>query len=150
MTYSLFCRGDRIRTCDHLVPNQARYRAALHPEKRTFPFCECKGTLFSSNMQIFLQLFDNSLFFEYFFQRLHSTFNLLFRMCGHKCKTYQRILWCTCRRYHRINEYTSIKSKFSHKECFINITHVQWYYWTFSITYFKTFFLKTLYILPQK
>lgn len=26
------CRGDRIRTCDHLVPNQARYRAALHPE----------------------------------------------------------------------------------------------------------------------
>ena len=25
-------RGDRIRTCDHLVPNQERYRAALHPE----------------------------------------------------------------------------------------------------------------------
>ena len=24
-------RGDRIRTCDHLVPNQARYRTALHP-----------------------------------------------------------------------------------------------------------------------
>ena len=28
---ALNCRGDRIRTCDHLVPNQARYRAALHP-----------------------------------------------------------------------------------------------------------------------
>ncbi len=28
---SLLCRGDRIRTCDHLVPNQARYRTALHP-----------------------------------------------------------------------------------------------------------------------
>lgn len=28
----LISRGDRIRTCDHLVPNQARYRAALHPE----------------------------------------------------------------------------------------------------------------------
>ena len=28
---SLFSRGDRIRTCDHLVPNQARYRTALHP-----------------------------------------------------------------------------------------------------------------------
>ena len=26
------CRGDRIRTCDRLVPNQKRYRAALHPE----------------------------------------------------------------------------------------------------------------------
>ena len=26
------CRGDRIRTCDHLVPNQARYRTALRPE----------------------------------------------------------------------------------------------------------------------
>ena len=25
-------RGDRIRTCDHLVPNQERYRTALHPE----------------------------------------------------------------------------------------------------------------------
>ena len=28
---ALNSRGDRIRTCDHLVPNQARYRAALHP-----------------------------------------------------------------------------------------------------------------------
>ena len=27
----LFCRGDRIRTCDPLVPNQMRYRAALLP-----------------------------------------------------------------------------------------------------------------------
>ena len=26
-------RGDRIRTCDHLVPNQERYRTALHPVK---------------------------------------------------------------------------------------------------------------------
>ena len=25
------CRGDRIRTCGRLVPNQERYRAALHP-----------------------------------------------------------------------------------------------------------------------
>ena len=25
------CRGDRIRTCDHLFPKQERYRAALHP-----------------------------------------------------------------------------------------------------------------------
>jgi hypothetical protein len=27
------CRGGRIRTYDLLVPNQARYRATLHPEK---------------------------------------------------------------------------------------------------------------------
>ena len=26
------CRGDRIRTCDRLVPNQERYRTALRPE----------------------------------------------------------------------------------------------------------------------
>ena len=26
------CRGDRIRTCDHLVPNQVRYRTALRPD----------------------------------------------------------------------------------------------------------------------
>jgi hypothetical protein len=26
------CRGGRIRTYDLLVPNQARYRATLHPE----------------------------------------------------------------------------------------------------------------------
>ena len=26
------CRGDRIRTCDPLVPNQMRYRAAPLPD----------------------------------------------------------------------------------------------------------------------
>ncbi len=25
-------RGDRIRTCDILLPKQARYQAALHPD----------------------------------------------------------------------------------------------------------------------
>ena len=28
---NFFGRGDRIRTCDPLVPNQMRYQAALHP-----------------------------------------------------------------------------------------------------------------------
>ena len=28
----VLCRGDRIRTCDRLVPNQERYRTALRPE----------------------------------------------------------------------------------------------------------------------
>ena len=31
-----FCRVDRIRTCDLVVPNDARYRAALLPESSTF------------------------------------------------------------------------------------------------------------------
>ena len=29
-------RGDRIRTYDLFVPNEARYRAALHPENREY------------------------------------------------------------------------------------------------------------------
>jgi hypothetical protein len=31
--FVFYCREDRIRTCDPLVPNQVRYRAALLPEK---------------------------------------------------------------------------------------------------------------------
>ena len=42
------CRGDRIRTCDTLLPKQVRYRAALHPEKaaptnKSRSECESKG-----------------------------------------------------------------------------------------------------------
>ena len=33
-TGAIKCRGGRIRTYDLLVPNQARYRATLHPEKK--------------------------------------------------------------------------------------------------------------------
>jgi hypothetical protein len=40
------CRGGQIRTDDLLVPNQARYRATLHPEKHHFeavhPQKDCK------------------------------------------------------------------------------------------------------------
>ncbi len=44
----LFCRGDRIRTCDHLVPNQVRYRTALRPDcNGDFPFCDAKLIHFS-------------------------------------------------------------------------------------------------------
>ena len=38
-------RGDRIRTCDHLVPNQVRYRTALRPES------DCKIMNFICNTQ---------------------------------------------------------------------------------------------------
>ena len=30
--YVFLCRDDKIRTCGLFVPNEARYRAALHPE----------------------------------------------------------------------------------------------------------------------
>ena len=42
----LICRGDRIRTCDRLVPNQERYRAALHPESTINPNCGAKVVTF--------------------------------------------------------------------------------------------------------
>ena len=35
-------RDDKIRTCGLFVPNEARYRAALHPE----PFCAAKLHIF--------------------------------------------------------------------------------------------------------
>ena len=64
-------RGDRIRTCGRLVPNQERYRAALHPVAilgNAVPrICGCKGTTFFRDMQIFQQLFNNILLFKYFF-----------------------------------------------------------------------------------
>ena len=34
---AFFCRGGRIRTYDLVVPNDARYRAALHPENNAVP-----------------------------------------------------------------------------------------------------------------
>ena len=34
----IVCRSDRIRTCDPLVPNQIRYRTALHPEQVPLSF----------------------------------------------------------------------------------------------------------------
>ena len=33
-TERMIGRGDRIRTCDLLVPNQALYQAKLHPDDR--------------------------------------------------------------------------------------------------------------------
>ena len=81
------CRGDRIRTCGRLVPNQERYRAALHPVAilgNAVPrICGCKGTTFFRDMQIFLQLFNNILLFKYFFEYLNASFHLFFGMSGH-------------------------------------------------------------------
>ncbi len=76
-------RGDRIRTCDHLVPNQARYRTALHPVNQSFLICECKGTNIFLNSQMKRQLFYDILFYKYLFQCLNTSLNLFFGVSGH-------------------------------------------------------------------
>ena len=56
-----FCRGDRIRTCGRLVPNQERYRAALHPEcfiGSVFLNCGAKVSLFSVMAKCFACFFS--------------------------------------------------------------------------------------------
>lgn len=53
-SFFLFCREDRIRTCDPLVPNQMRYRPALLP----CPDWECKSKHsfeFSKHSSLFFQ-----------------------------------------------------------------------------------------------
>ncbi len=45
-------RGDRIRTCDHLVPNQVRYRTALRPESLRMKFTHLQS---DAKVIIFLQ-----------------------------------------------------------------------------------------------
>ena len=60
-------RGDRIRTCDHLVPNQVRYRTALRPDcrKLSSSFDKCKGSY-------------KKLFMQYFHRISHTKFCGLF------------------------------------------------------------------------
>ena len=67
-------RGDRIRTCDHLVPNQVRYRTALHP------------------VTVYIFLFNNLQLLKNRYHNLQCSVNLLFSMCSHKRETYERIL----------------------------------------------------------
>ena len=58
---SLLCRGDRIRTCDHLVPNQARYRTALHP-------VSCKVSDFAS-AKVLIKSEPCKFFYNYLFKK---------------------------------------------------------------------------------
>ena len=58
-----FSRDDKIRTCDLFVPNEARYRAALHPE-----------LLQNAKIQLFFQLTIKNQLFSltiHFFQMCH-------------------------------------------------------------------------------
>ena len=79
-----FCRGDRTRTCDSLVPNQERYQlrytSVALTQKLFLLFCGCKGTNFFWFLQIFSQLFYNILFNKYFFQYHDASFHLFFGM----------------------------------------------------------------------
>ena len=50
-------RGDRIRTCDHLVPNQERYRAALHPASLPRQIANAKVSLFTEITKCFVYYF---------------------------------------------------------------------------------------------
>ena len=50
-------RGDMIRTCDHLVPNQERYRAALHPASLPRQIANAKVSLFTEITKCFVYYF---------------------------------------------------------------------------------------------
>ena len=113
------CRGDRIRTCDTLVPNQVRYRAALHPECKTFLKCGCKDMHFNWILQILELLFDNILLYEYFLKHLDAFFHLFFGMCGHQSKSDKRVLRCACWRNDRVDEHAIVERKFRDNESLI-------------------------------
>ena len=55
----LSSRGDRIRTCDHLVPNQVRYRTALRPDSLRSHKC----IVFFSFLQIIITVSLSALHF---------------------------------------------------------------------------------------
>ena len=105
-------RGDRIRTCDTLVPNQVRYRAALHPESISFLKCGCKGMHFISNMQVLQVLFYYILLNEDFLKHLNAFFHLVDGVCCHKREPDQRVLWSTCRWNDGIDKHTVVEGKF--------------------------------------
>ena len=83
-----FCRGDRIRTCDHLFPKQARYRTALHPVATTKNyisqlrkwrslFADAKVVHFHEPTKLLCNFFNQKLFFSYFssFSHIFLHFN---------------------------------------------------------------------------
>ena len=68
---SFLCRGDRIRTCDHLVPNQERYRATLHPVIFKIPFV--------MRLQRYGFKFNTATLFYYFI--ISNSLKIFFRIC---------------------------------------------------------------------
>ena len=52
---TFLCRDDKIRTCGLFVPNEARYRAALHPEP---VFSDCKNTKNYYRSAFFINFFS--------------------------------------------------------------------------------------------
>ena len=104
----------------------------------------CKGNHFPSPVQIFRQLFDNTLLDENLLQRFHGAFYLLFRVGSHQGIAYQCVLRSTCRRYDRIDEYARLKGQSSYEECLVDVTNIQRNDGTLCIDNLETFFLETL------
>ena len=79
---SFLCRGDRIRTCDLLVPNQERYRTALHPETHTPCLSRAKILLKFSTTSVSSTFYEAQLG-KNLLQNLHAAFHLLLGMGSH-------------------------------------------------------------------
>ena len=95
------CRGDRIRTCDHLVPNQARYRTALRPAAIRAP-CAMPRAAFGAPSSY------DALFHEYLFEDLHAALHLLFGVRGHESEAHERVLRSASGRYHRVDKHAVV------------------------------------------
>ena len=79
-------RGDRIRTCDLLVPNQARYQTALRPVNRLL-----YNTIFSPKVnKIFTTFLKKSIFFPISTKKTAITYNMALHMPYPKIPTHER------------------------------------------------------------
>ena len=68
----LYCRDGETRTLDLVVPNDARYRAALHPE--TKQTCTCATHLRGKNNKLYRIDVRNNEQFMVFPARLHNIY----------------------------------------------------------------------------
>ena len=76
-----YCRDDRTRTCDHLVPNQVHYQLCYIPLCRSVPlFCVAKVILFFYSCKYFSKIILLFLVQQRFFSRfeLHALLVLLY------------------------------------------------------------------------
>ena len=76
-----YCRDDRTRTCDHLVPNQVHYQLCYIPLCRSVPyFCVAKVILFFYSCKYFSKIILLFLVQQRFFSRfeLHVLLVLLY------------------------------------------------------------------------
>lgn len=82
-------------------------------------------------------LFQDTQLFETLAQFINGKINLFFGVCSHQGKANQRILWRTCRRNYRIDEYAFVEGKLRYLKGLVSITHIKWNNRAFCITDFK-------------